>query len=123
MVRVSRSRLGRESLTNLYTKYHFFFFSIRKSPRVVYRNNLILNSVKPPRPNGALESQTTLKFGSEDSMFSGAYTLQVLSFVPCEARTRGGSQVLCAKNTFFSLSGQALEQNKTSQSLVWVSTS
>ena len=31
-------------------------------------------------------------------------------------------QVLCAKNTFFSLAGQALERKKRSQSLVWVAT-
>ena len=38
--------------------------------------------------------------------------------MPCEAMTRCGSQVLCAKITFFFVSGRALEQNKGSQSLL-----
>ena len=45
---------------------------------------------------------TDIKLGSEDSQFSGAYALYVRwRPVPCEARTRGGSDVLCAKSTFF----------------------
>ena len=54
---------------------------------------------------------TALKLGSEGSTLSGAYTLQVWSWsVPCEARTRGGDQALCAKIRFFLLPGQVLEQ-------------
>ena len=41
------------------------------------------------------------------------YNLQVWSrSVACEARTRGSGQVLCAKNTFFSLSGKVLEHHR-----------
>ena len=43
-----------------------------------------------------------IKLGSEDSQLSGAYPLYVRwRPVPCKARARGGSDVLCAKSTFF----------------------
>ena len=43
---------------------------------------------------------TDIKLGSEDSQLSGEYALYVRwRPVGCKARARGGSDVLCAKNT------------------------
>ena len=100
-------------------------FSDGKWPLVLYHKKLIQNSVRPPRYKRGPETPTTYvwpsKRGIEGSTsVSEAYTLQVLSWsVPSEARTRGSSQVQCAKKTcvrkkkrFFRCQGCGTEREK-----------
>ena len=82
--------------------------------------------VRPPRPKGDVETQTT--YGPQTpkrGLYAqwGIHPPRLVINVPCEGRrTRDSSQVLRPKGTFFSLSGQALKQDKGSHSLEWVST-
>ena len=63
-------------------------------------------------------TRTGLKLCREDSTFSGVYALQVWSrSVPCEARTRGGSRVLCAKSTFLPCPGWLRNRTREARAL------
>ena len=80
------------------------FLISRKFHLVLYGKILIQHWVRPHVPSKPSRRRpaAALKLGSEGSMLSGSYTVQLWSWsVPCQAKTCGGSQVLCAKNTSF----------------------
>ena len=68
-----------------------------------------------PSATSRYRPPTVLKLGGKDSKVSGAYTPQFLSAsVACEATTRGGGEVLCAKSSFFCCPGRRWNRNDPS---------
>ena len=93
---------------------------------VLYRKMLIQNWVCLPRPKRDLDTRTTYGPQTWHRGLYAQWSIHPPSLVismPCEARTRGGSKLLCAKSTFFfRCPGRLWNRTERSQSLVWVST-
>ena len=119
MVCVSRSRLGRGSLTQ--------FCIILFRSEMTYSVSQNVDTEMAPAPTSQAKPRDTDHLRPSNlaarTLRSVEHAPSKFGYDPCLVR-RGlvAAVTCCVRKNIYSPSGQVLEQNKRSQSLVWVST-